>query len=234
MDLVISGQVMGTPAVSSKVVAERFNKRHDDVLKAIRLLREDVEDAVFWCRHFADVEITGKLSGAARKKEIVMTRDGFALLAMGFTGRQAVKHKIDFINAFNALSEIAMNSAADAAWWRNESDRLSKLVPKTKAIDAPKRSNRFQCPFIMWTLNNQVEIVWQKAKKEDVEEWQWAMAMARHAAAIKSALIARCNKIIKDCVRVVVDKFKPSELATERDAVMSQVFSLLSQRVLIA
>jgi len=32
-----------------------------------------------------------------------MDRDGFSLLAMGFTGEKALKWKLDYIKAFNAM-----------------------------------------------------------------------------------------------------------------------------------
>lgn len=39
-----------------------------------------------------------------------MTRDGFSLLAMGFTGKKAIEWKIKYINAFNKMeAEILSN-----------------------------------------------------------------------------------------------------------------------------
>lgn len=233
MDIVISGEVQGIPAVSSKLVAEKFGKRHTEVIRAYKSIKEELQDTEFIGRNFASKEIKVLRGGGTEIKEIQMTRDGFALLAMGFTGQDALLWKVRFINAFNEMARIAMLHAENAIYWRNEAQRLSKLVPKTKAIDSPRRSNNFMCPFLKLTLSNQVEIVWDKAKKEEVEEWQWAMAMAHHAAKIKKALIERCDRIIEECVRIVMSKFKPSELADERDAVMAQVSTLLSHRVLI-
>ena len=39
----------------------------------------------------------------------VMNRDGFTLLAMGFTGEKALKFKLDYINAFNQMEETIKN-----------------------------------------------------------------------------------------------------------------------------
>lgn len=36
---------------------------------------------------------------------IIMDRDGFSLLVMGFTGKEALKFKLDFINAFNEMEK---------------------------------------------------------------------------------------------------------------------------------
>ena len=35
-----------------------------------------------------------------------LTRDGFSLLAMGFTGKKALQFKIAFINAFNEVEKL--------------------------------------------------------------------------------------------------------------------------------
>lgn len=39
----------------------------------------------------------------------VMNRDGFTLLAMGFTGDKALRFKLDYIKAFNAMEETIKN-----------------------------------------------------------------------------------------------------------------------------
>lgn len=43
------------------------------------------------------------------RKQYTITRDGFTLLAMGFTGKKAMKFKIDFIQAFNAMEAELIN-----------------------------------------------------------------------------------------------------------------------------
>ena len=92
--------VNGTPVVSSLTLAEHFRKRHDDVLKAIRnLIRGLPED--FNARNFAAVEYLdpkGEMRPAFN-----LTRDGFTLVAMGFSGAKALTWKVRYIQAFNAM-----------------------------------------------------------------------------------------------------------------------------------
>ena len=38
-----------------------------------------------------------------------MNRDGFSLLAMGFTGKKAIDFKLKFIEAFNKMEEHIKN-----------------------------------------------------------------------------------------------------------------------------
>ncbi|EQA5297818.1 Rha family transcriptional regulator [Campylobacter coli] len=49
----------------------------------------------------------GKVKGKTRKDRCYnLTRDGFFLLAMGFTGKKALQFKIAFINAFNEMEKL--------------------------------------------------------------------------------------------------------------------------------
>ena len=90
--------------VSSLKVAEHFEKRHKDVLKAIKNLEIPEE---FRERNFAPSEYAQETGiGQTRKYPMyLMTRDGFTLLAMGFTGKKAMQWKIRYIEAFNAMEK---------------------------------------------------------------------------------------------------------------------------------
>lgn len=60
------------------------------------MVRKDLFDA-------ADMEVSIG-SGAVRRDPIYnLSRDGFALLAMGFTGKQALTFKLAYISAFNEM-----------------------------------------------------------------------------------------------------------------------------------
>ena len=91
---IIEGQITTT----SNQVAEHFGKRHADVIRAIRKLDAPEE---FTERNFALSEFTdstGRVLPAYR-----LTRDGFTLLAMGFTGKEAMQWKVAYLNAFNQM-----------------------------------------------------------------------------------------------------------------------------------
>ena len=83
---------------SSLQVAETFNKNHRDVLRAIDDLEKDV-------RNFAQMFLVTDLPdkyGRGRRAYYI-NRDGFTLLAMGFTGKKALKFKMQYIEAFNNM-----------------------------------------------------------------------------------------------------------------------------------
>ena len=89
----------GTPVTTSLLVAEKFGKEPKHVNESIRNLVAENSTAKSW---FIESQYVN------RGKEYpmyVMNRDGFTLLVMGFTGSDALKFKIDFINAFNKMEE---------------------------------------------------------------------------------------------------------------------------------
>ncbi|MBS8303432.1 Rha family transcriptional regulator, partial [Escherichia coli] len=94
--------INGQAVTSSLAVAYYFSKRHDDVLKKIRFLDCSPE---FCARNFAETSISlNQPNGGTRKLPCYqITRDGFAFLAMGFTGKRAARFKEAYINAFNQM-----------------------------------------------------------------------------------------------------------------------------------
>jgi Rha family phage regulatory protein len=79
----------------SLIVAKIFEKNHDDLLKTIRNLQCSKE---FFTRNFCGVKYK-KRGREFPKYEI--TRDGFTILVMGFTGEKAMQFKEAYINKFN-------------------------------------------------------------------------------------------------------------------------------------
>lgn len=85
---------------SSLQVAEKFEKSHKHVLEAIDNLKEGVAEN--WADLFyEDTYIHPQNRQPYRM--IYMNRDGFTLLAMGFTGKKALKFKMQYIEAFNNM-----------------------------------------------------------------------------------------------------------------------------------
>ncbi|MGC7087636.1 Rha family transcriptional regulator [Enterococcus faecalis] len=87
---------------TSLQVAETFNKNHRDVLAAIDDLKEGVAE------NYADLFYEDSYIHPQNKqkyRQIIMNRDGFTLLAMGFTGQKALKFKLKYIEAFNQMEK---------------------------------------------------------------------------------------------------------------------------------
>lgn len=85
---------------TSLVVAESFGKRHDHVLQDIKNLTTENSGVK---NMFEKTTYTN-----SRNREYPMyyiNRDGFTLLAMGFTGKEALQFKLDFLNQYNRMEE---------------------------------------------------------------------------------------------------------------------------------
>lgn len=87
------------PMTTSFIVAEKFGKRHADVLRAIENLPKDS----FTERNYALGQYPDK-KGADRPM-YYMTWKGFSMLGMGFTGKKAYAWKQTFLDAFEAMGE---------------------------------------------------------------------------------------------------------------------------------
>jgi Rha family phage regulatory protein len=91
----------GNLVVSSREVAENFEKQNKHVMEAIRELETSVENST----HLF-IPSTYKDTYGREQKEYLLTRDGFTLLAMGFTGSKALQWKLKYIEAFNKMEEV--------------------------------------------------------------------------------------------------------------------------------
>ena len=134
---------------NSLLVAEKFGKEHGDVLKAI--------DAVFTkvpenqCKgYFSDtsIEIPQPNGGIRHSRVVVMNRDGFTLLVMGFTGKRAFQFKLANIAAFNAMEKTIKKDYTRAL---SDMDQRIKVIEERRicfeglpspAEELPKMSQR--------------------------------------------------------------------------------------------
>lgn len=101
----------GLARTTSREIAEQFGKNHRDVLRAIDDLIEAEPSLAGGLRIFAQGFYTLPTTGPQQHREFEITRDGFALLAMGFTGKKALRFKMGFIAAFNRMEAMLQGSA---------------------------------------------------------------------------------------------------------------------------
>ena len=97
---VIVYQRNGQPAVSSRDVAEQFGKEHRNVIQAVKNLI--AENSALTPMFIEDTYTAGT---GKKYPMYYMNRDGFTLLAMGFTGKEALAWKLKYIQAFNMMEE---------------------------------------------------------------------------------------------------------------------------------
>lgn len=89
---------------SSLQVAESFEKEHKNVLRDINALDLDRLNCEQMFLEGAEPDSYGR-----DRKVIYMNRDGFTLLAMGFTGKKALNFKLKYIKAFNQMESEVKN-----------------------------------------------------------------------------------------------------------------------------
>ena len=103
----------GTVFANSRDVAAYFEKRHDNVLRDIDnlitvapILNKGASSNLRRPRHlspcFEKVPYVDPQNGQTYRS-FSMTRDGFTLLVMGFTGKTALGWKLSYIEAFNKM-----------------------------------------------------------------------------------------------------------------------------------
>lgn len=101
-DIILSTQ-NGEPVASSRQIAESFGKDHNHVLRDIKALQEGLpkngQTPMFY-----KTEYTHEQNGQTYPMYL-MNRDGFTLLAMGFTGKAALEWKLKYIQAFNEMEK---------------------------------------------------------------------------------------------------------------------------------
>lgn len=86
--------------VTSNELAKVFNKAHHKVLRDIQNL--DCSDNF----RESNFGLSSYRAGTRTYKCYNITRDGFAFLAMGFTGKEAAEFKEAYINAFNQMESV--------------------------------------------------------------------------------------------------------------------------------
>lgn len=150
MNEIILSTQNGEPVASSRQIAESFGKEHKHVLTAIRqiLVAENSATKFF---HETAFEYRGQ-----KFPEYMMNRDGFTLLAMGFTGKAALEWKLKYIQAFNEMEKqlaqrpqlsrselMAQALIAAHEELEHKGRQIAELTPKgifADAVSASKKS----------------------------------------------------------------------------------------------
>lgn len=110
----------GKPMVSSKELADRFNKPHKQILEVARkLIRELESDGKDFGRENFQ-ESSYKTERGKTYSNVMMTRDGFTILGMGLQGGKALEWKLKYLSAFNKMESYISNESKDLSSQINE------------------------------------------------------------------------------------------------------------------
>ena len=90
---------------NSLIVAREFDKEHRNVMRDIRELIQKGALKNEQTPMFVETLYVNEQNGQ-QYPMYLMNRDGFTLLAMGFTGERALEFKMKFLQAFNAMGQL--------------------------------------------------------------------------------------------------------------------------------
>lgn len=146
---------------TSLKVAEIFEKNHRDVMERIRNMSAE-NSAVL--KMFIKDEYTN--SQNKQQPMYYMNRDGFTLLAMGFTGSKAMEFKLKYIEAFNKMEQIVKQELPQTpeeklALTMQVTLRLDKRVGKLeKSIDEIQNKSEIDSDqrYKLWVARNKKAI----------------------------------------------------------------------------
>jgi Rha family phage regulatory protein len=142
---------------NSILVAGKFGKEPNDVVRSIDNLLQNADNECNVKVRDMFVEYTEDVpqpnGGVKTARRFIMNRDGFTLLAMGFTGKKALKFKLDYIAAFNAMekalkeqqSQKPLSSAQMFAMQANINleyeQRISNVEKRLDAMEQEREEN---------------------------------------------------------------------------------------------
>jgi Rha family phage regulatory protein len=189
--------------VSSKEVAEKFGKEHFNVLKDIRELQ--VSD-LFRLLNF---EVTSeKDSQGIDRKVVYMTKDGFFLLAFGFTGKKALQWKLGFLEAFNKMEHTILEQLP---LLKLEIESLKRnnfeLTQKIMMLPAPKKPHGNKDTVIIPVQVNTLfgtEIEYKRVPKQskNYSDMTYKEGELKRLSNIMKGMISKVNNLADELSRL--------------------------------
>ena len=179
--------------VSSKDIAEHFGKDHKNVLQNIRDILVAENSATKFYQ-----ETTYQNRGKDYK-EYLMNRDGFSLLAMGFTGKKALQWKLKYIEAFNEMEETLKQGYLEAPVNPTELHcKTYKGVPVITIGDFAEIVKRNRTS-ILWHLKDK-GLSYQLLEKEEVTAYKEENNLPLHSAISKLIVFTESTAYKLTCI----------------------------------
>ena len=208
----------GIPVTTSLKVAEKFKKSHDNVLKAIRSLQNSLVN-------FDEPNLMAEKSATGFFRETTyknrgkeypmyeMDRDGFSLLVMGFTGKEALQWKIDYINAFNSMENFI------------KSIQTAKMdyPALTRAIEQSHEEPKF------YHFSNEINMINRIALGVDAKHFKEENDIDKKESSIRPYLTAEQIKAVEDLQRIDVGLLIANIEFEQRKAILKAHYNKIYQ-----
>ena len=150
----------GQKMVSSRDVAKNFEKEHKDVLRAVENIK--AQNCALTSMFFESTYTAG--TGKAYPMYL-MNRDGFSLLAMGFTGSKAMEWKLKYIQAFNTMERKLTTPESD------------DMILSRAVLIANKKVEQLQ--------STNIKLVQENAKLKPASDYAHAVLMSDEKLTVK-------------------------------------------------
>ncbi|NRA63474.1 MAG: Rha family transcriptional regulator [Pseudobacteriovorax sp.] len=179
----------GVPTTTSLMVAQVFGKNHADVMRSIRKKISNFSKS-FVESNFALNEYVDSIGKSNAMYEL--SRNGFAILALGFTGKIATEFQEAFMNEFDRRGEVIAN--------------MNQMLPK------PKRKNKYRYGFyqVEATPDGKTKTTWKSGVKT-IEDMNEIENLSRLQADRVRKLLGIARKFIEDLCEDV--RYNPRYLA---------------------
>ena len=137
----------------SLMVSSIFEKEHSKVLDSIKKILEtgEIDDADFSVISYQD-----KIKRTQYK--YLISKNGFALLGMGFTGDKALKFKIAYIKQFNKMEEALKN--------KQQSIQIQRELSTLELMEMTSKTFREQETKILSQIKKETTEALETQKKE--------------------------------------------------------------------
>lgn len=175
-ELVFKGQ-NGQVLTNSLLVAEKFCKEPNDVVRSIDNLLQNADNECDAKVRDMFVEYTEDVpqpnGGVKSARRFIMNRDGFTLLAMGFTGKKALKFKLEYIEAFNTMEEALkrhLSSAQMFAMQANINLEYEKRIENVENEIAAMKKEREENGKLLLSLSLSPEVIPQLSIRDNIRQ----------------------------------------------------------------
>lgn len=150
----------GQKMVSSRDVAENFEKEHKNVMQTIQNMTAENSALL-------KMFVLSKYTSVQNKRlpMYLMNRDGFTLLAMGFTGSKAMEWKLKYIQAFNAMERKLTTPESD------------DMILSRAVLIANKKVEQLQ--------STNIQLVQENAKLKPASDYAHAVLMSDEKLTVK-------------------------------------------------
>lgn len=110
------------PVTTSLKVADTFGKKHKNVMQSINNLVAENSAAT-------NLFLIGSYKNRGKEYPMFyMNKDGFTLLAMGFTGKKAMQFKMEYIDQFNKMETVIRENNLDSYMIADPVKRAEKWI----------------------------------------------------------------------------------------------------------